>query len=75
MLVFVCIAIPSIGTVLKPFVAEAVFVLLCMAFARVDTAALRVYLRRPTLLVAAAGSWALPPSRGTRPRSTASTSS
>ena len=53
-LVFVCIAIPSIGTVLKPFVAEAVFVLLCMAFARVDTAALRVYLRRPTLLVAAA---------------------
>jgi hypothetical protein len=52
-LVLIGIAVPSVGAVLKPFVTEAVFVLLSIAFLRMDTAALRVYLRRPTIVLAA----------------------
>jgi BASS family bile acid:Na+ symporter len=44
---------PPIGALLKPFVTEAVFVLLCIAFLRVDAAALRSYLGRPTIVLAA----------------------
>jgi BASS family bile acid:Na+ symporter len=44
---------PSIGAILKPFVTEAVFVLLCIAFLRVDAAAFRIYLGRPTIVLAA----------------------
>jgi BASS family bile acid:Na+ symporter len=47
------IAIPSIGALLKPFVTEAVFVLLCIAFLRVDAAAFRIYLGRPMIVLAA----------------------
>ena len=52
-LVVIGIAIPSIGALLKPFVTEAVFVLLCIAFLRVDTAAFKTYLRRPAIVLAA----------------------
>jgi hypothetical protein len=52
-LVVIGIAIPSIGALLKPFVTEAVFVLLCIAFLRVDTAAFKAYLRRPAIVLAA----------------------
>jgi predicted Na+-dependent transporter len=52
-LVFVGIAVPPLGAVLKPFVGEAVFVLLCIAFLRVDTVALRGYLGRPAIVLAA----------------------
>lgn len=52
-LVAIGIALPPIGTILKPFVTEAVFALLCIAFLRVDFAALKTYLRRPALVLAA----------------------
>ena len=38
---------------LKPYVAEAIFLLLCASFLRVDLALLRGYLRRPGLVLAA----------------------
>jgi hypothetical protein len=38
---------------LKPFVTEAIFLLLCISFMRVDIAALRDHLRRPGIVVAA----------------------
>ncbi|TXJ16296.1 MAG: Na+-dependent transporter [Afipia sp.] len=52
-LVFIGIAIPPLGAVLKPYVTEAVFVLLCISFMRVDVAAMRGYLSRPALVIVA----------------------
>jgi hypothetical protein len=52
-LIVIGIAVPPVGALLKPFVAESVFVLLCIAFLRVDAAALRSNLGRPTLVLAA----------------------
>ena len=52
-LVVIGIVLPSIGTVLKPYVTEAVFVLLCIAFLRVDIAAVKTYLCRPAVVLAA----------------------
>jgi hypothetical protein len=52
-LVVIGIAFPSIGAILKPYVTEAVFVLLCIAFLRVDTAAFKTCLRRPAIVLAA----------------------
>jgi hypothetical protein len=51
--VFIGIAVPPLGAVLRPFVTLAIFILLAIAFLRVDTAALRSYLRRPKLVLAA----------------------
>jgi BASS family bile acid:Na+ symporter len=52
-LVFIGIAAPPLGELLKPFVTEAIFLLLCISFLRVDLGALRDYLRRPGLVLAA----------------------
>lgn len=52
-LIIVGIALPPVGALLKPFVTEAVFVLLCTAFLRMDAAALRSYLGRPAIVLAA----------------------
>jgi hypothetical protein len=52
-LVFIGIALPPLGELLKPYVTEAIFVLLCISFMRVDIGALRDHLRRPGLVVAA----------------------
>ena len=52
-LVFIGIAVPPLGNVLKPFVTEAVFLLLVVSFMRVDVAALRRYMRRPGVVLAA----------------------
>ncbi|MGA9090398.1 MAG: Na+-dependent transporter [Bradyrhizobium sp.] len=52
-LVFLGIALPPVGELLKPFVTEAIFLLLCVSFMRVDVSALRDHLRRPGLIVAA----------------------
>ncbi|HEV7369725.1 hypothetical protein [Arenibaculum sp.] len=52
-IVFVGIAVPPVGALLKPFVTEAIFVLLCIAFLRVDTAALRSHVERPGLVLCA----------------------
>jgi hypothetical protein len=45
---------PPLGKLLNPFVPEAIFLLLCIAFFRVDVAALRRQLERPALPLAAA---------------------
>jgi BASS family bile acid:Na+ symporter len=52
-LVVIGIALPAIGAVLKPYITEAVFVLLSIAFLRVDVTAFRTYLRRPALVLVA----------------------
>jgi BASS family bile acid:Na+ symporter len=52
-LVFIGIAVPPLGLLLKPYVTEAIFLLLCISFMRVDTGALRQHLRRPGLVIAA----------------------
>lgn len=52
-LVFIGIAVPPLGALLKPFVTEAIFILLCISFTRVDAAALRGYLRHPAIVIAA----------------------
>jgi Sodium Bile acid symporter family len=53
-LVVVGILLPSIGALLKPYVTEAVFVLLGIAFLRLDSASFKACLRRPALVLAAA---------------------
>jgi BASS family bile acid:Na+ symporter len=52
-IVFIAIAAPPVDALLKPFVTEAIFALLCIAFLRVDLAALRVYVARPSLVLTA----------------------
>ena len=52
-LVFVGIALPPLGELLKPFVTEAIFLLLCISFIRVDVTVLREHLRRPGIVIAA----------------------
>src|SRR4029079_13730469 len=48
------IALPPVGALIRPYFPETVFVLLCLAFLRVDPAALRAQWARPHLLAAAA---------------------
>jgi BASS family bile acid:Na+ symporter len=57
-LVFIGIALPPLGAACKPFVTEAIFLLLCLAFMRVDVAALRGLLLRPALVLLAI-SWTM----------------
>lgn len=52
-LVFIGIAVPPVGAILKPYVTEAIFVLLVIAFLRVEPAALRSHLAQPRLALAA----------------------
>jgi hypothetical protein len=52
-LVFIGIAVPPLGQLLKPFVTEAIFALLCISFMRVDVGTMRNHLRRPGIIVAA----------------------
>src|ERR1700722_14065003 len=51
--VFIAIVVPPLDALLKPFVTEAIFALLCLAFLRVDTTALRSHIRKPWLVLAA----------------------
>lgn len=44
---------PAIGSLVKPFLTESVFLLLCTAFMRLDTKAFKAYLRRPVLVITA----------------------
>jgi BASS family bile acid:Na+ symporter len=48
------IALPPLGALIRPFFPETVFLLLCLAFLRVDPGALRAQLARPRLLLTAA---------------------
>jgi predicted Na+-dependent transporter len=52
-IVFIGIAVPPLGALLKAYVTAAVFLLLCISFMRVDLAALRLYLQRPRVVLAA----------------------
>jgi hypothetical protein len=52
-LVFIGIAVPPLGALLKPYVTEAIFLLLCVAFMRVDVAAVLGHMRRPGIVLAA----------------------
>jgi hypothetical protein len=52
-LVFIGLALPPVDAVLKPWVSEAIFVLLCIAFLRVEPDLLRHQLRRPGVVLAA----------------------
>jgi BASS family bile acid:Na+ symporter len=47
------IALPPLGALVRPFFPETVFLLLCLAFLRVDPGALRAQFERPKLLIAA----------------------
>ncbi|WP_050991656.1 Na+-dependent transporter [Bradyrhizobium yuanmingense] len=53
---FIAVAVPPLGALLRPYVTEAIFLLLCISFMRVDLVALYGHLRRPAL-VAAATAW------------------
>lgn len=53
---FIAVAVPPLGALFRPYVTEAIFLLLCISFMRVDLAALYGHLRRPGL-VAAATAW------------------
>ncbi|MDA9469735.1 Na+-dependent transporter [Bradyrhizobium sp. CCBAU 53415] len=53
---FIAVAVPPLGALLRPYVTEAIFLLLCISFMRVDLMALYGHLRRPAL-VAAATAW------------------
>ena len=48
------IALPPLGALVRPFFPETVFLLLCLAFLRVDPGALRAQFAKPWLLIAAA---------------------
>lgn len=48
------IALPPLGALIRPFFPETVFLLLCLAFLRVDPGALRAQYANPRLLIAAA---------------------
>jgi BASS family bile acid:Na+ symporter len=52
-LVFIGLALPPLDAVLKPYVGEAIFVLLCIAFLRVEPSLLRGHLKRPGVVLAA----------------------
>lgn len=51
--VIIGIVVPPLGTFLRPFVSEAIFALLTIAFMRAEPATARRYLTRPGLLAAA----------------------
>jgi hypothetical protein len=53
--VFIAIAAPPLDALVKPFVTEAIFVLLAIAFVRLDPAAFRGHVGRPGLVLAATG--------------------
>jgi hypothetical protein len=53
---FIGIMLPPLAALLKPIFAYALFVLLCLAFLRVDPAEVRKHFSRPAL-VAAASAW------------------
>jgi hypothetical protein len=52
-IVVIGIAVPPLGTLLRPWLPEAVFLLLTLAFLRMDVSALRRHLRRRGLILVA----------------------
>lgn len=56
--IFIAIAVPPMGEILRPFLTASIFAILTVAFLRVDLGQVRARLRRPGLVLAAAG-WTL----------------
>ncbi len=54
-MVFIGIALPPLGALLRPYVAESVFALLVLAFLLVEPRMLRAHFARPGLVLAVAG--------------------
>jgi len=54
--VFIAMAVPPLGVLLRPYITEAILCLLCISFMRVDLVELYSHLRRPAL-VATATAW------------------
>src|SRR4029079_18060548 len=52
--IFAGLALPWLATAFKPWLRETIFLLLMLAFLRVDPAALRDLARRPAIVFAAA---------------------
>jgi BASS family bile acid:Na+ symporter len=52
-IVFIAMAVPQLGLLLRPYITEAILVLLCISFMRVDLVALYGHLRRPALVATA----------------------
>jgi BASS family bile acid:Na+ symporter len=52
-LVLIGIALPPLGSLMRPWLAEAVFLLLTISFLRLDIVMVRAHLRRPCLILAA----------------------
>ena len=52
-IVIIGVALPWIGRALEQYVTEAVFMLLCIAFLRIDITAAKRHVRRPALALAA----------------------
>lgn len=51
--IFIGLALPPLAALLKPIFAETLFVMLCLAFLRVDPKAVRHHAARPGLILAA----------------------
>lgn len=49
----ISLATPRIGVILKPYVSLAIFILLCLAFLRLNFSALKAHLNNPMLLIVA----------------------
>jgi hypothetical protein len=56
--IFVAIAVPPMGEILRPLLTPSIFAILTVAFVRVDIAQVIARLRKPWLVIAAAG-WSL----------------
>jgi hypothetical protein len=50
--IFIGLALPPLAALLRPIFAETLFVMLCLAFLRVDPAAARRHVARPRLILA-----------------------
>ena len=56
--IFIAIAIPPMGDILRPFLTFSIFALLTVAFMRVDLQRVRARMRQPRLILLAAG-WSM----------------
>ena len=56
--IFIAIAVPPMGDILRPFLTFSIFALLTVAFMRVDLQQVRARLRQPRLILLAAG-WSM----------------
>ena len=51
LMVFIGIFIPSIGGILKPFITESIFLLLCVSFLRIDILSLKKHIKKPKVII------------------------